>query len=371
MNTMITDYSEHLQRPILEALYKSAAKHATLSNGLLVALEPDLGLYPHQSLAKPIVKSETADVSHIIPLASIIRPRYKDLSASLAKAEDTESRNAVELMGTIMDSGQDVVLAFDHGEDVVTFIMNSLVVANELRADGHLFRSAVLGSKMLDFLALDLGSFGNFREVAEKLMIDAGVTIEENGLVYARNILARAFEIQYLSIPNTQSTEELRKRHEVMIKEYNQHIRRQIKGGFHQRLIRKPPILLSMAAPGSINKELDVEEYAKFYQSSGMYYVVRTDAQEEDIVEAEVIGWIAPAVTTFTDTAVAFAAVAKMATHPPFLRIDDSPLVLNDEAALRRLGQKQVALLNKAEPSRIHIYDAGGNLPLRKSTAVE
>ena len=365
---MIDDFSENLQMPILETLYASAQKHALHSNGLLIALEPDIGIYPHQSLRTAIVKGEVAETDKITPITTLIRPNYGVVSALISENSDEDTSASIDLLGTVLDSRQNGVLAFDHGEDVVTFIMNSLVVTNELRSRGHEFRSAVMASKMLDFLAVDLSSFGSYREKAEEIMNNACVKIEESGLVFARNILSRGFEIQYLTIPNTQSTEELRRLQGAMIERYNGHIKRTIKADLSPRLKKKPPVLLNVATSGSINKMLDTTEYNKLFRSSGMYDIVQTsDSQQIDNDDVEVVGWISPGITTFMGNAMTFAGAAKMNISEPFLRIDPKPLVLNSEASIRNLGKRQVSLLDSVEPNRIHIYDAKGNAPLIES----
>lgn len=365
---MMDDFSENLQMPILETLHASAQKHARHSNGLLVALEPNIGIYPHQSLRTAIVRGEAAETDKITPITTLIRPNYGVVSALITEKKDEDTSDSIDLLGTVLDSNHNGVLAFDHGEEVVTFIMNSLVVTNELRSRGHKFRSAVMASKMLDFLAVDLSSFGSFREKAEELMKNAGIQIEESGLVFARNILSRGFEIQYLTIPNTQSTEELRRVHGTMIERYNGHIKRTIKADLSPRLRKKPQVLLNVATSGSINKMLDTAEYDKLYRSSGMYDIVQSsDSQRIDGDDVEVVGWISPGITTFMGNALTFAGVAKMNVPNPYLRIDPKPLVLEDETSVRKLGKKQVILLDTVDPETTHIYDAKGNAPLLRT----
>ena len=365
---MMDDFSENLQMPILETLHASAQKHARHSNGLLIALEPNLGIYPHQSLRSAIVKGEAAEIDKITPITTLIRPNYGIVSAFVKEKEDDDTTASIDLIGTVLDSMHNSVLAFDHGEEVVTFIMNSLVVTNELRSRGHKFRSAIIASKMLDFLAIDLSSFGSYRKKAEEMIINAGITVEKSGLVFARNILSRGYEIQYLTIPNTQSTEELRRLQGTMIEQYNGHIKRTVKADLSPRLKKKPPILLNVATSGSINKFLDTREYTKLYRASGMYDIVQTnDSQRIDSDDVEVVGWIAPGITTFMGNAITFAAVAKMNVPEPFLRIDPKPIVLNDMPSVRKLGKKQVNLLDSVEPKIVHIYDTKGNLPLLDS----
>jgi hypothetical protein len=221
---------------------------------------------------------------------------------------------------------------------------------------------------MLDFLAIDLQNFDSIRPAVETLLHNANVSIEDNGLVYARNILARAFHIQYLTIPNTQSTSSLRTGSTYVIKRYNGHVRSEAEIDMRHRMIgrRKPPIFLHIATPGTINKKLDV---TKFHQDRrrnvyNYFSLQHPDTFEEDRVE--VIGGASEGILGFCMHALTYAIAAKMNFETPKLAIDPHHIVLNSPDKIPILGKKQITLLDTINPAMTHVLDIGRNLPIQK-----
>lgn len=362
--------SDDLLHPVAEFMHASAQKHAAHSGGLLIALEPDTTTYEHQSLLHPVVnsKDELASVESITPIASAIRPTYPKLLQAIATIDNElpQDEQAMTLVGEVLESGQNVVFGYDHSEDVITFIMSGLAATNALRERGYSFRPAVMASKMIDYLAIDLEKFGSFRPHVEQLLADADVQIEPNGLVHARHILSRAFSKQYLTIPNSQTTEEFRRRNQLVVEAYNRYVRSQISEDMKPSRFtkQKPPILMHAATPGSLNYMLDVKKF-HMTKRRGIYdFESLHNPDEFEEGQVEVIGGAADGLISIFKRALTYAVVSKMHHTPPFFVIDKAHIALTDSHAVRELGKKQVRLLDAVEPEVMHVYDAKRSLPL-------
>lgn len=367
---MLEKFVNQTHTPIIESLHASAQKHANASNGLLICLPIDLEKFPHQSLNDSVVKGSPAELPKTVEVASLIRPKFPEIVDYIKKTEEKEEEKArsSEIIGNVLDSQHNVIVGFDHAEDVVTFIMNSLAVANRQRERNTKFKSAIIASKMLDFLAVDIDSFGDYSEYITNLMNDIDAPIN-NGLVYARDILARGFDRQFLTYPNTQSTRTIRESVGSAIQAVNGTPVSAIKKDFNPGGLRKShtPTLLFGATSGTINKSLDVNEY-EMTKRRGIYDVVKGPNYSDSDEVIEVIGHIAPGLISFARKALTFAGVAKMNTNNPFIEIDKYPIALINEDRIRELGRRQVELLDIIDPRVTHIYDGIGNLPLLEFT---
>jgi hypothetical protein len=376
---MLEHFTEQVQLPILEYLHASAKKHAAKSNGLLVALEPDITKYRHQSLLEPIVRSsgQLATTESLTPIAQALRPEYSLVVDAIRSHDSDQAENdrAMNQVAHVLKTGHNVIFGHDHGEDVITFAMNAAASTNVLRDQEVSFRPGLLASKMLDFLAIDLKNFGSHQEGVEKILSAAGVEISENGIVHARNVLIRVFSVVYLTIPNTRTSQEFRRVHQTGIKIYNNHVRQEINSDMQQSRLRKrkPPYKLDIAMSGAINTPMDVRKFHQTKRLSGLYdFDSNTDHDDFEEGKVEVVGGIAEGVLSFSAHALTYAVVEKMKAKKPFFDIDPAHIALTDDESLRILGIKQISLLDKNEPDVVHVYDHGRSLPLvRASMALE
>ena len=373
---MLEDIPEQVQLPVLEHMQASAVKHAATSS-VLFALELDTDTYPHQLLTDSIVRhsNELAPTDALNPLAQLIRPNYKKTMKLItdrreAAIETGQPSACLATNGFLTDS-ENVVNAYDHGEDVLTFILSAVAETNLQREESIDFRAGYIGSKMMDFLAVDVNGFGKYKAVAEALLEDAGIEIDKSGIVLARDILARVFHNQYFTIPNTQSSSSLRSQHDRVVSVFNPVMRTAIKLDMSRRLRRKtqPPLYLHVASPGSINRYLDIADFYATRGEEDYDFDCDVNLDEYRPSSAEVIGGASKGMVTFLKHAHTFAVVSKMLIDEPFLEIDPEPLKITSEPKLRTLGQKQMRLLDKADPTTTHIYDAGKNLPVTELAA--
>ncbi len=361
--------SDDLQLPIANFMYASAKKHADHSGGLLVAIEPDTETHPHQSLLHPVVRShgELSETVNLTPIASAIRPQYPQVLSAISSVDKylPEDEQALTLVAEVLKSKQNVVFGYDHGEDVITFAINSTASTNVLRDKGLDFRSAIVASKMLDFLAIDLNNFGDHTPAVEAMLNRAGVEIQPTKLVHARHVLSRVFNIQYLTIPNTQTTEEFRKRNKIAIKTYNHYVRSKIVEDMEPPRFnrRKQPLLVHVATPGSLNYPMDVAKFHQLKRRNIFDFESSHNPETFKENQVEVIGGASDAILTIFARALTYAVTAKM-RDKPFFAIDSAHLTLDSAEAVRELGRKQAALLDKAEPEIVHVYDVARNLPL-------
>ena len=335
----IRERIHEIQEPVLTGLQRSAVKHAALSGGLLVAQELDIALHPNQSLFSAVAKGSPTDkLADVAMIASIVRPAFGAVSKALKQRSETNK--ALDDMGEIIDSGQNVVLGFDHGEDVVAFAASAVAINNQLKARGHIFRTGFVGSKMLDFLELDANFLGDFKDFAVQKLEGIGVTPDTKGRVAARAILSKIFDRQYLTIPGTASTGELRKAHKIGIRHYNNHVLSELKGDLSRRSIRKkPPMVAAIALPGAINQ-----------------------TKESGDKKTETVGRINATIGDAIAEALTLPVVAKLNTQPAFILMGSDFRCFNSVESANFFGEEHIRLLAEADPSKAYRYDKHGEL---------
>jgi hypothetical protein len=373
---MLDELTEQVQIPILNHMQRSAAKHAARSDGLLIALPVNIDAYPHESLTDLTERhtDELATTSSLLPIASLIRPNFSKLTNSIIAA-DTPTPDgmpgSVTKTKDALGEKKNVVWAYDHGEDVLTFMFTAAAGTNVLRDMGTVSRSGYIGSKMMDFLAIDLQSFGEYKKKAEELLEAAQVPIEADGLVYARKILARVFQHQYFTIPNTQTTAEFRKEHEIAIKLITRYILSTVTTDqLKSRLHGNSALHLHVAFPGALNKPLDLAEYQHRKTSEHYDFDCSVDPNGFTADSAiEVVGGASEGMIKFLRHATTWAVVAKMLGTTPFFGMSSNGIEIKDAGDIRTIGKQQISLLDAHEPNVIHIYDHAKSLPVVEPTA--
>lgn len=362
--------------PVVNALVRSAEVHASTSNGMLTLLDynPDRFDFHRLSSFVASTSQRLANPDALGSIAASIRPGYDDVFADLTSEE---SASAIGLSHVVEAAkvNQNTNIGYEHGESVLSFIVGAAALSNALRAsnEGLPFRSGVMMSKMIDYLGLNIPGFDeSIQDIMQAYMEDAGVEVPEDGVVPARNILSRVFDFQFLTIPVTASTEELRKSQKNYISKHNQLVRAKIVDIQERRTtgIGKrppiPPLLLHIALPGSINRQLDVEKFLAGHEK-GFYDYEATDEITNGSV-VEVIGKIHPGVIDVSRQGRTIPAAIRLETDDPFLLLGDQEYALTDELSIRSVARAQAMLLHSRLPETVFAYDAvGGNkrLPVK------
>lgn len=320
--------------PILNELHGIATEHTAASEGKLALLDYDPDKYLMRDILKHTIKGTALDPIKANELASSVDSRYQNLYTA------TEQCAEVEVIEDVLMSGHSVILAMDHDE-LVDAALRPLALANiiKLRNPGLIdkrgrpfFRTGLIVSRMIEFVGVPM----------------------MGGIVPAKDLFSIGFDYTHQTIPSTISTKNRFDKRAITA--YNGVVVREIAGNLqHGAFSNRRPMLLAMAAPGTINKPLD---YAKYVGGE-----IPEPLQQSTIV----IGQINYRIADFANKALTFASVGKMGTDKSQILIDGIPLCVGGAKDIERLAAKLITLTSKLGDQNLnYIYDTDGNLPVIK-----
>lgn len=312
-----------------EQLQSIAEIHAEASGGLLTVLDLDMERYPGQNLEERVIKGAPIGPSEANSIANGIDGRYDSLFTA------TDNHVALQQIANTLRSGQNAIIATGHGE-LIDIALQSLAVANAIRI-AHpqtdkkgrpFFRTGLIVSKMVDYLGID--SYGAITPV--------------------RDLFSLGFEKTYLTIPSTVSSKNLIQRGQL--KYHNNVVKREIAADLQPRAFsNRRPMLLSVAAPGTLDKQLDTARY------NGP---IPAALRERTMV----MGQINYSMTEFAKNALTYAAIAKLSMASR-VNIDPTALCLQSPQDIETLARHLLTLAQaEAADEAYYVYDADGNLPV-------
>ncbi len=363
---MIDSLTTHAQTEITEALYNSAAVLSENSAGVFHAYEPDFKRFGYQSLsANPHhfrLKGAPLDVDTANNLATVVDNRYKELPNAIARYDETTGR--VARVGSILESGQNVILGGEHGE-LVDVPLGLLGISNYLRRQNVAHRSAMIVSKAIDYLGVNLDAFNAPQELIEVYLTGLGIPIEPDNTVTVRNFLRVAADRIYFTVPSTQTFADIRKVQQTGIKQFNSLVLHNVKSDMSRRGIRhSPPMLLDVALPGTVTKNLNLSVYAQGAGLEGNYVTIPPEFSYEPDDMVEVIGHINSGITDITKEALLYVMSLRLHATRPQVSISDEFFYVEDKDDVNKVAASLLALVQGLDPDTKIIYDRKGNLPL-------
>jgi len=318
---------------IHKELYLWAAEHAG-SHPKLVLLDIDPVRYPHQQIGIHTIQSEPLEPQYIDPVAQKIDSRY-----DLIPVDNEENKPAMELMGEILDSHQNVVLGTDHME-LVDIALVAAKVTSKLRRAGYTFDSSIIVNKMVAYLGIDL----------------------DDSIVPATDVLGLAFDETYLSIPNTASAKSRMSLPKIVISSYNDLV---IRHGIEQRLKKSgrlgKAVLLAAAFPVTVNKPLDARTYEELEKPS-------VTIPWQDRPNTLVIGRANTGMLRFTAHALTVVACTQLngGAEDIKVRFSNVPKSIRTKEKLDKAMGQITDMQNLSDPEHHYVYDENGDLPVVK-----
>jgi len=310
---------------VLTQLREIAQIHADGSNGLLVVLEDNIEKYPGQDILKGTVTGEPLPALEVNQLAKSIDNRYDALYEATGEAPELEA-----IIETLK-SGQNAILATDHSE-LLDIAEQLLAMSGHIRQRGVEFKTGLIASKMIDFLGTPM----------------------MGGIVPTRDILSIGFDRAYLTIPNTISTKGRIGR--TAMERYNGAVVNALESDMNRRpRSNRVPMLLGVAMPGTINKQLDTAKY-------------RGSLAKELPEKTIVVGQVSYGVINFMKHGLAYATTTKMTATEADVRIDPIHINIRTPEDVERYAAKLIRLLNARDTDVNYIYDRSGNLPVLAPT---
>jgi len=327
MFTMIDFIQERVDN-VLGQLSETAAVHAAMSGGMLVHT-PDVKVV---DLRDPSITGDPLNPKASNKTATGIDSRYQTLY------EATEQSLEIELIEDTLRSGQNVVLATGHGE-LVDVALQGLAVANVIKlrrpnlvdSKGRpFFRTSIITSRMIEYL---------------------GIPLADDQVLQVRDVLTLGFDKTYLTIPSTVSTKG--KIDKYTLKTYNNSAKQEMAADMERRAFsNRRPMLLTFAAPGTVDKPLDTAKY-------------QGDIPKELLDKTIVMGQINYSITEFCKNALTFAAIARMGNTESKVAIDNRPLCLQEPEDVEKLAERIIKLVVKTDNDDTnYIYDSTGTLPV-------
>jgi hypothetical protein len=308
---------------MLETLHGIASDHAGTSHEKLVLLDLDPERYPGQNLNQTTIKAPrnyplTPEAASAI--ANDIDPRYEALESIFT--ETFESSNGISRIIEQIKSNNNVINGTDHAE-IVDIALSHLALTGTIRRQGINFRSALLVSKMVDFLGVDM----------------------HGGIVPVRDVLGWGFDLTYLTIPRSISTEGIFENEDL--RKYNGDVRKHIADDMRRDTIlnkRKDPILLGVALPGTVNKPL-------------------LDSENGEIV----VGRVNNGILDFTDidNTETIATSIRLSLKNARYFVDDLPMRLSNQSDITKLVGRLIAGMTQLD-NGLYVYDEDGDLPVIK-----
>lgn len=332
MNELLVEHAG----PVLAELHKIATEHADDSDDKLVALDYDPATYSNINIMKHTIKGTPLDHIQANEIAASIDARYVSLYQAMSECP------GVDVVEDVLLSGQNVILALDHGE-LIDAALVPLALGNVLKSrkppekdKDPYFRTGLIVSRMIEFVGVPL----------------------MGGIMPAADLFKLGFERTYQTVPNTISTKG--KFNTKALKTYNGMVVSEIEGAIrHRPFTNRRPMLLAMAAPGTINKPLDVEAYTG------------TDIPPELQDSTMVVGQINYRVADFAKNALTFASIAQLSENTSDVCIDSIPLLAGSPEGIEKLAGRLISLLSNREGDKVnYVYDTDGTLPVvRKKVA--
>ncbi len=318
--------------PVLEELHRIATIHANASGSKLAVLDYDPETYLKRDIMRHTIKGETIEPIKINELATSVDSRYQSLY--VATSDCTE----VDVIEDVLRSGQSVVLAMDHDE-LIDAALRPLALANIIKLRNPdlvdkkgrpFFRTGLIVSRMVEFIGIPM----------------------LGGVVPANDLFGIAFDLTHETVPSTISTQG--RFDKQAVKTYNNLVVHEISGNMrHGAFSNRRPMLLALAAPGTINKPLDVDRYTG------------TDIPKEKQDSTIVLGQINYRIADFASNALTFASVAQMGKDKSDVRIDAIPICVSTSADIERLAKKLINLTSDRGDGTInYVYDKDGDLPV-------
>lgn len=319
---------------IHEELHSWAAEHAG-SHPKLVLLDIDPVRYPHQQIGIHTIKSTPLEPQYLDSVAQDIDSRY-----DFIPVDNEENEPAMQLMGEILDSHQNVVLGTDHME-LIDIALLAARVKSKLHRAGYTFDSAIIVNKMVAYL---------------------GVEMDES-VVPATEVLGQAFDETYLSIPNTPSAKNRMGLPEKVISGYNDLV---LRLGIEHRLKKShrigKAVLLAAAFPGTVNKALDVRAYEELEEDPSVMI------PWQDRPNTLVIGRANTGMLRFTAKALTVVACTQLKGSTKNIGVHFSavPYSIRSKEKLDLAMQRISAMQNQSDPEHNYVYDENGDLPVVK-----
>lgn len=338
------------------AMYKSAKDLVDNSGGLFCAYQPGSeGLIwdvdsteetHHRIIGKPIESVDDADV-----LGSMFDSRYAGLPASVE--EYNRETGAIDRIGDYLERGQNVALGLEHGE-LVDVALEEEAVSNALRRRGIGHRSALIVSKSIDFMGVNLSQFGIPNEDLQEYFdsIGADIPIRNDNTIPLRGLLAVAVDLVYLTIPSSNTFSNIRDEQGGVVRDFNRRVRNSINEDMSNE--NESPLLLGVAVPGTTVKLLDQDALDDAHP------------YKQHQRQVEVIGYISPAIISFLKGAVTFATAIRLGESPPKICISEHPLNLETEKDIDSLGRELVSISRKLNPEVTYICDQERSLPVNR-----
>jgi len=310
------------------------AEEHTASHPRLVLLDIDPEKYPHQHTGIHTIKSTPLEPQYLDPIAQDIDNRYDYIPV-----DSPENEPAMELIGEILDSRQNIVLGTDHME-LVDIALLATKVNSQLHRAGYMFDSAIIVNKMIAYLGVDM----------------------QGSIMTATEVLGQAFDEIYLSIPHTSSAKGRMSLPKNVITNYNDLV---IRHGIEQRLKKShrigKAVLLAAAFPGTVNKELDVSTYEKIKDPS-------VAIEWADRPKTLVIGRANTGMLRFTAHALSVVACSQLDGPAKDIQVHFSrdPLSIRTKEKLDKAMGLITEMQNLSDPEHNYVYDVNDDLPVVK-----
>ncbi len=272
------------ERAIAEKFRESGQRHADLSGGTIDVLPYDPAKYPGQSMDVRYLKgnlqpSETGMLK-VAAIATSADERFPDMVATLVTQDMVDGR--LSRIGEELKQGNNVILASGHGSNVLEPGLELAAVSCALgQRDYYEFRSSIVVGKLLPFLKYRF----------HKLDMEATCT----------DVLKTACSDIYITIPDTESTKEMRLNQQV-VDRYNLRAAATVMKG-----LRQGGVLLEVAFAGRTNRpseeDRNILEIGEV--SDGTVKMVSSNGRTGKNLVVPVATW--------------------MASNPPVIEICDEP----------------------------------------------
>lgn len=255
----------------IEWIHANTRLNAEASDGLIRVPDLDFdNLPPHYRLSGPTTEkarrvSSTGPTtlrnlgsSALLTFGGMLDKRFEEFLGSDRRLELDEATDSI---AADMANGKDATLALGHGKFKDLPIPQTIISA-ELTRRGVKHQTALIVAKGLDYAEIDLSSIGLNKPVVDAMLRPIGLSTRKNGNLSMRAFF-RLFANQTLfTIPDTESFAPLREDEEqkIIVDNFTRAMFRRL---LTLRKESDVPIILSIAAPGTTNKLLDVEAYDK------------------------------------------------------------------------------------------------------------
>jgi hypothetical protein len=375
---MLTTITEIAQERIMASLYRSAQDIAAESDGFFVAIKPDLNRFGYQSISASrehyVIEGSRLPVDDLDGLAGLIDGRFPAIAAAISRTDD-ESAILTGPRRTL-DGGRSVFLAGPHSE-FIDIARDTVAVSNQFRRQKVAHRTGLIASKAaIDYLGVNLESFNFPPEVVKLYMESIGVPIEPDNTATVHNFIKVAFNRTYLTIPATQSQEDLRRRERTAVQWHNHLVTNAIHSDieeFEEDFDKKSAdkkdtedwgaMLLAAAFTGSMIKNLDRVAYEGGKDIKGFYEVFPPELPDGN-EPIEVLPHISSRTSDVTRGSAVYAFAVLPDVDNPKVAIDRDVHYVRKPEHVQDLAISLMGLLRQLDPSIRMVYDSKGNAPL-------